>query len=133
LRFLNKEHIKLIDDKSLSRVFGFADVNIGKLAKLYLDDCSTLNELNSKIMPIFKPKNFENSWGKEMIVLSNIIFNSPAFEKFDEFETYLMEKSNLKGDKLYTPLRLLLTNSKDGPELSKIYPLIKSYILEVAS
>ncbi len=36
----------------------FADVNIGKLAKLYLDDCSTLNELNSKIMPIFKPKNF---------------------------------------------------------------------------
>jgi len=42
-----------------------------------------------------------------MIVLSNIILNSPAFEKFDEFETYLMEKSNLKGDKLYTPLRLL--------------------------
>ncbi len=32
-----------------------------------------------------------------MIVLSNIIFKSPAFEKFDEFETYLMEKSDLNG------------------------------------
>jgi len=133
LKFLNREHIRLLDEKALSRFFGFADVNIGKLAKLYLGECSTLNELNSKIMPIFKPKNFNNSWGGEMRLLSDIIFNAPPFKKFDEFEGYLIKKSGLSGDNLYKPLRLLLTNSEESPELSKIYPLIKSYILEVAS
>ncbi len=42
LRYLNREHIKLIDDKKLSNFFGFADVNIGKLAKLYLKDVAHL-------------------------------------------------------------------------------------------
>ncbi len=49
LRYLNREHIKLMDNIELSRVFGFADVNIGKVIKLYLNYCSTLNELNSKL------------------------------------------------------------------------------------
>ena len=133
LKYLNREHIKLMDNRELSRVFGFADENIGKLAKLYLTECSTLNELNSKIMPIFKPKNFDNEWGDKMRVLSDVIFNAPAFEKFDEFKKYLMEKSGLDKKRLEESLKLLLTNSKDTPKLSKIYPLIKSYILEVAS
>jgi glutamyl-tRNA synthetase len=84
-------------------------------------------------MPIFKPKNFNNSWAKEMKLLSDIIFNAPAFEKFDEFENYLSNLSGLSGEKLYKPLKLLLTNSEESPELSLIYPLIKSYILEVTS
>jgi len=134
LKYLNREHIKLMDDRELSRVFGFADVNnIGKLAKLYLEDSSTLNELNSKIMPIFKPKDFDNELGDDMRILSDIIFNAPAFERFEEFKKYLMEKSGLDEKRIEESLKLLLTNSKDSPNLSRIYPLIKSYILEVAS
>jgi len=134
LKFFNREHIKLIDDMSLSRLFGFADVNIGKLAKVYLKEYSTLNELNSKIMQIFKPKDFNSRWEEEMRVLQQIIHQAPPFEKFDEFIEYIKKKSGLKDNRLFKPLSLLLTNKeREVVELSQIYPLIKSYILEVAS
>ncbi len=68
-----------------------------------------------------------------MRILSDIIFNAPAFERFEEFKKYLMEKSGLDEKRIEESLKLLLTNSKDSPNLSRIYPLIKSYILEVAS
>jgi len=44
-----------------------------------------------------------------------------------------MKESGLKGKNFFNPLRLLLTGAEHGPELSDIYPLIKSYLLEVAS
>ncbi|CAA6827553.1 MAG: Glutamyl-tRNA(Gln) synthetase (EC, partial [uncultured Sulfurovum sp.] len=33
LRYINREHLRLMDDKKLSTLFGFADADIGKLAK----------------------------------------------------------------------------------------------------
>ncbi len=133
LRYLNTEHLKLIDDKILSTLFGFADANIGKLAKVYLKECSTINELEEKIRPIFKPKDFSNEWGKEMKILSDVIFDAPILETFDAFKTHLITHSGLKEDELMKPLQQLLTGTADGAKLSEIYPYIKSYILEVAS
>ena len=68
-----------------------------------------------------------------MLILQKIITDAPMIESYDAFIAYLIKESGFKDNKLFTPLRLLLTGAKYGPELSDIYPLIKSYLLEVAS
>ena len=133
LKQLNREHLKLIDDKLLSTLFGFADANIGRLAKVYLNECSTINELEKKIRTIFQPKDFSSEFGKQMKMLSELIFEAPIINSFDEFEHYLITKSGLSKDELKKPLQQLLTGTAHGAQLSEIYPYIKSYILEVAS
>ncbi len=133
LRFINREHLKMMDDKKLSTLFGFADADIGKLAKLYLKECSTINELEAKIRPIFSPKDFSTEWGEEMSVIAKVIADAPHFETFDDFKKHIINESGLKGENFFKPLRYLLTTEGNGPELSEIYPFIKSYILEVAS
>ncbi|MCO4845914.1 MAG: glutamate--tRNA ligase, partial [Sulfurovum sp.] len=56
LRFINRKHLERMDDRQLSTLFGFADADIGKLAKLYLEEASTIKELIAKIKPIFAAK-----------------------------------------------------------------------------
>jgi glutamyl-tRNA synthetase len=133
LRLINREHLKRMDDKLLSKLFGFADEDIGKLAKLYLEEASTINELESKINPIFAPKNFEGEWSAQMHTMEDIIQNAPMIDDFNAFKAHIMKESGLEGKHFFTPLRLILTGAEHGPELSKIYPLIKPYLLEVAS
>jgi len=133
LRFINKKHLEMMDDKKLSSFFGFADENIGKLAKLYLEEASTIEELKEKIEPIFSPKDFTLTCEKEMHILKDIIYNAEMIDDFYTFKSYLIKKSALKEQSMVNALRLLLTGAHDGPELSEIYPLIKSYLLEVAS
>jgi len=133
LRFINREHLKLMDDKQLSTLFGFADENIGKLAKLYLEEASTTKELEAKIKSIFAPKDFEGEWGAQMQSMEEIIQSAPMIDDFDEFKSLIMKESGFKGKNFFKPLRVLLTGAEHGPELSEIYPLIKAYLLEVAS
>jgi len=133
LRFINRKHLSRMEDKKLSTLFGFADENIGKLAKVYLEEASTINELESKIRPIFTPKDFNNEWSKEMKIIVAIITNAPMFDDFESLKSHIMQESGLKGKNLFKPLRILLTGANHGPELSDIYPYIKSYLLEVAS
>jgi len=133
LRAINREHLGMIEDKALSSLFGFADDDIGKLAKLYLNEASTINELALRIRPIFAPKDFGGELGEQMKQLSDVIFNAPMINDFEDFKTYVIKESGLEEEKLSRPLRHLLTGVEDGPELSDIYPHIKSYILEVAS
>ncbi|HHO64945.1 MAG TPA: glutamate--tRNA ligase [Epsilonproteobacteria bacterium] len=133
LRFINREHLKMMDDKKLSTLFGFADADIGKLAKLYLEEVSTIKELESKIRPIFSPKDFEGEWGEQMRIMEKLIWELPMIETFDEFKSTIMKKSGLEEENFSKPLQLLLTGAEHGPELSNVYPLIKPYLLEVAS
>jgi len=133
LRFINRKHLGMMDDKRLSSLFGFADADIGKLAKIYLEEASTTNELEAKIKPIFIPKDFECEWGEQMRIMEKLIADAPMIDTFDEFKSYIMKESGLKGKNFFKPLRLLLSGAEHGPELSDIYPLIKSYLLEVAS
>jgi glutamyl-tRNA synthetase len=122
-----------MDDKQLSTLFGFADADIGKLAKLYLEEASTIVELESKIKPIFTAKNFDCKWAKEMRIMEQIIQDAPMIKSFEDFKSYIEKESGFRDENLSKPLRLLLTGAETGPKLSDIYPLIKSYLLEVAS
>jgi len=133
LRFLNRKHLEKMDNKRLSMVFGFADEEIGKLAKLYLEEADTLNELEVKIKAIFSPKDFSGKYGEEMRIMEKIIAQAPMIETFDEFTSYIMKESGLEDENFFVPLRILMTGTQNGPELNKIYPYIKSYLLEVAS
>ncbi len=132
LRHLNREHLARIDDKELSKIFGFADSEIGKLAKLYLEEASIINELDSKIKAIFSPKDCSGEWGEEMKIIADVIPNAPITKDFNEFKSYIMKETGLKGKKLFKPLRILMSGAEHGPELSDLYPLISSYITEVA-
>ena len=133
LRHINREHLKNMDDKALSTLFGFADKDIGKLAKLYLGEVSTIKELKAKIEAIFTPKDFQGKWTEHMRTLERLIQDAPMFQDFSAFESYLLKESKLSDEAFYVPLRVLLTGTQNGPELSDIYPHIKSYILEIAS
>ncbi|NPA28226.1 MAG: glutamate--tRNA ligase [Epsilonproteobacteria bacterium] len=132
LRYLNRQHLKLMDSKELSKIFGFADKDIGELLKIYLEEASTIKELEEKLKAIFSKKECNNNWGESMKKLASIIKEAPMIDDFNEFKRYLMKKSNLKGKEFFKPLRLLLTGSEHGPELKEIYPKIKPYLLEVA-
>lgn len=133
LRSINRKHLEMMDDKRLSGLFGFADEDIGKLAKLYLEEASTINELEAKIKAIFSPKDFSGEWGEEMRLLAENIETMPMIDEFDDFNVHLVHMTGLKGEKFHTPMRLLLTGSQEGPELDDIYPLIKPYLLEIIS
>ena len=133
LRFINRKHLENMDDKQLSTLFGFADADIGKLAKIYLEEASTTTELVTKIRSIFSPKDFSIKWGGQMRTLETLVQNAPIFKEFEDFKDYLMSESGLKDTNLLKPLRLLLTGAEQGPELSNVYPFIKSYLLEIAS
>lgn len=65
--------------------------------------------------------------------MSDIIADLPMINTFEEFESTMMKKSGLKGENFVKPLRLLLTGTEQGPELSDLYTYIKPYLLEVAS
>jgi len=131
LRFLNREHMKRMDSKELSRAFGFADASIGELAKCYLEEGSTIKEIKPKIEAIFSAKPYENEWKEQMEKLRDAINKRSAFETFDELKSYLIKETGLKGKNFFKPLRLLLTGAEHGPQLSDLYPHLKSYLMEI--
>ena len=131
LRFINTQHLKMLDDKELSRYVGFADDDIGKMSKIYLDEASTLRELRTKIEPIFAPKVIPEVFLEQADTIRNVIKSAPHFEDFEAFQSYLIDESGLKGELLIKPLRLLLTGVEDGPEVSELYPYLKNYLEEI--
>ncbi len=131
LRFLNREHMKRMDSKELSRAFGFADAAIGELVKCYLEEGSTIKEIKPKIEAIFSAKPFDSEWGEQMRRLQKALEEAPPFETFDELKSFLMKETKLKGKQFFKPLRLLLTGAEHGPELSHLYPYLKSYLMEI--
>lgn len=133
LRSINREHLRMMDDKRLSSLFGFADADVGKLAKLYLEEADTINELAARIRPVFAPKPFEGKWEKEMKTLQQVLADAPMFRTFEALKEYVSKETGLKEERFLEPLRLLLTGTEKGPDLNKIYPLIRSYLLEVIS
>lgn len=131
LRSINRKHLGLMEDIALSKIFGFADADIGKLLKIYLGELSTINELDGKIQAIFATKALDKEWSDEMKTISKHIQEAPMIDLFDEFKSYISLKSGFKGENFLIPLHLLMTGANNGPELSDIYPLLKPYITEV--
>lgn len=131
LRHVNKEHLKMLDAKELSRYVGFADTEIGELAKIYLEEISTTKELKSKIQLIFSQKEIPEELKESAAIMVKTIKSAPYFDEYDDFKNYILKESGLKGKNFFRPLRLLLTGSEHGPDIALVYKYIKNYIGEI--
>ncbi|MGJ0336390.1 glutamate--tRNA ligase [Aliarcobacter cryaerophilus] len=131
LRFINRKHIELLDDMRLSKILGFADNDIGKLAKLYLEEASTIKEIKLKLNNIFSQKSTLEGFEQESQTIKEVLKNAPYFENYDDLKDYVVQKTELKGKNLFKPLRYILTGVENGPNLTDIYPFIKNYIGEI--
>ena len=130
LRFINREHLKRLDPHELARLLSI-EPRFGELAKIYLEEASTLKELKEKFDTMFYGKRDFGEFEKEAQVLRELVLNMEKPRDFEEFKKELMEKSSLKGKKFFKPLRILLTGAQHGPELSDIYPYIKEDIKRI--
>ena len=131
LKFINREHLKMMDPKELSRYVGFADDEIGRLAKLFLDEASTLKELREKIGAIFAPKIVPDEYKEGFDILRDLTIKATHFDDYESYKNYLIQHSQLKGKSLFKPLRILIGGAEHGPELNDLYSHIKNYLQEV--
>ena len=131
LRFINRKHLESIDDMRLSKILGFADTDIGKLGKIFLEEASTIKEIKEKITPIFAEKISCKGFEEEFAKLKDCLKKAPFFNNFEELKKYISEQTNLKDENLLKPLEYILTGANDGVNISNIYPLIKNYLGEI--
>ncbi|EEO25597.1 glutamate--tRNA ligase [Helicobacter winghamensis] len=151
LKFLNREHFKKLSEQDLAVLLGYKDSTIGALAKLYLQEASTLNEIREKVDCIFAKKallleqNMEskNQEAQEILEFKDAIntlqlallslLKEQDFKRaeFDAFKTQAMQVSGLKGKHFFKPLRFLLTGHTHGPELSDLFPYLRLYLDDI--
>ena len=130
---INREHIKRASDERLSELFSL-EISRANLIRFYTQESSLIPEISAKISAIFSPKNISEEWHENAEILRNLILNESEIPaEFNEFKSNLMKKSTLKGKAFFMPLRLLLTNSEHGPELSELFPLIRDEIRAVVA
>lgn len=138
LRFLNREHFKRLSDSELAYLLESSNPQVGALARFYLQEASTLNEIRNAITSIFRAKNIAEfpEFTDEIVCLHSHIIPMldslhPALSTFESFKKELMAQSNLKGKHFFKPLRILLTGKLEGPELSDLYPLIWGMLKDI--
>ena len=131
LKHINKEHLKALDTKELSRYVGFADEEIGELARIYLEEAATTKELKSKILPIFEQRNIPKALSKQTTIMATAIKAAPYFEEYEDFKSHIMKETLLEGEEFEKSLRILLTNAEKGPEIAQVYKYLKNYIGEI--
>ncbi|MEA3352361.1 MAG: glutamate--tRNA ligase [Campylobacterota bacterium] len=131
LKSLNQEHLKLLDDMRLSKILGYADTDIGKLAKIYIDECSTIKNIKEKIKTIFSEKTTLDGYDEEFRSLKECLQKAPFIEEFENLKKYITDKTKLSDDKLLIPLSFALTGEANEPKLERIYPLIRNYLGEI--
>jgi glutamyl-tRNA synthetase len=128
LRFINREHLKQKDDlASLLQIHK----SLNNLAKVYLEEASTLKELKTKIDEVLAKRDYSGEWEEEIKILKEEILNNELEDDYNEFKNRVSKNTGLKGKKLFKPLRLILTNQENGPNISDIYPAIKGIIKEI--
>ena len=130
---INREHIKRASDERLAQLFSL-EISRANLIRFYTQESSLIPEISAKISAIFSPKKISEEWRENAEILRNLILNESEIPaEFNEFKSNLMKKSALKGKAFFMPLRLLLTNSEHGPELSELFPLIRDEIRSVVA
>ena len=130
LRFINREHLKHLSDAELAKALGIHP-SLAGLARIYLEEASTLKEIKAKLDAIFSKERDFGEFEKEAFILKDIILGMELPDNFDAFKKELMERSGLKGKRFFKPLRILLTGAQHGPEISVLYPYLKDHIKEV--
>lgn len=131
LKEINKNHIESMDEMRLSKIIGFADEDLGKLSKLYLNECSTVNEIKAKIDAIFASKKAIKKFKDTFPILKEALEKAPYFEEFDALLNHLKQETQLELDGSTASLCYILTGNESGPSLNKIYPFIKNYLGEI--
>lgn len=152
LKFLNREHFKRLSEQDFSMLLGYKDATIGALAKLYLQEASTLNEIRAKIDCIFTRKALlleqlervkSHNTTEEILDFKDaihtlqqallLLLKEQDFSKadFNSFKMQAMQKSGLKGKVFFKSLRFLLTGHTHGPELSDIFPFLRLYLKDI--
>ncbi len=132
LRRINREHLRRMEERKLSRLFGFADEGIGSLLKLFLEDAATINELDAILRRIFSPKNCNGDEGERLRILSQAILEAPYFENYEGFRRDLSIRTGWEDERLEPLLRRLIGVEDSDPAPETLYPHLKSYITEVA-
>ncbi|MGB5867398.1 MAG: glutamate--tRNA ligase family protein [Arcobacteraceae bacterium] len=131
LNHINKEYLKTMDEMRLSKILGFADKDIGTLGKIYIQECNTTKEIKEKLNLIFNQKITLDGFENELKALKECLQNAPFIDDFNDLEKYITKKTQLSGDTLNATLQFALTGSKNSPDISTIYPLIKNYLGEI--
>jgi len=130
LRFINREHLKQKEDlSSLLQIHK----SLNNLAKVYLEEASTLKELKSKIDEVLSKREYSTEWIEEIEIIKKEILENELEEDYNDFKNRVSKNTGLKGKKLFMPLRLVLTNQTHGPNISDIYPAIRGFIKEIIS
>jgi glutamyl-tRNA synthetase len=131
LRFINKKHLETMDDMRLSKILGFADTDIGKLGKVFLEETSTIKEIKERVVKIFAQKDSYEGLQEEFLKVKECLQKAPFFNDFEELKKYISKQTNLEDDNLLKPLKYILTGANDVVNISDIYPLIKNYLGEI--
>ncbi len=131
LKSINSQHLHNLDDKELSRYVGFADEAMGKVAKIYLNEASTLKELRPKIEAIFAAKVIPDTLVDQAAIMKKVIIAAPYIESFDAFNAYIAKESGLEGEVFTKTLSLLVTGSENGPDVAKLYVYLKDFLGEI--
>lgn len=131
LKLINKKHLETIDDMRLSKILGFADNDIGKLGKVFLEEVSTIKEMKEKIALIFSSKATCKGFEEEFTKVKECLQKAPFFDNFEELKIYIEKETNLKDKNSFEPLKYILTGTNTGPNISNIYALIKNYLGEI--
>lgn len=131
LKKINKEHIKLLDELQLAALLGYSSKDVGKLAKLYTKEGSTIKELKQKIDTIFSKREFPKELKSECENVAAVLKNAPKIDDFDEFVVYLREKTALKDRSFFHALSFVLTGSFCTFELKDIYLILKNLMKEI--
>ena len=124
LKFINKAHMKKID--KLTKFLGYHEEYEG-LARIYLDEVSTIKELKQKLDNVFEKKEF-NEFNEEIDLLKKEILQNELEEDYNDFKNRLIKNTGLKGKRLFMPLRMLMVGSAHGPEIKDLYSVMKPYL-----
>ncbi|WP_456479308.1 glutamate--tRNA ligase [Nautilia sp.] len=124
LKFINKEHMKKIE--KLTKYIGYHE-EYEPLARLYLDEVSTLKELKEKLDSVFSKKDFDE-FNEEIEILKKEILTNDLEENYGDFKKRVIENTGLKGKKLFMPLRMLMVGSRQGPEIKDLYDVMRTYL-----
>ncbi|NVJ53365.1 MAG: glutamate--tRNA ligase [Campylobacteraceae bacterium] len=133
LKEINKKHLINIDNMRFSKILGFADDDIGKLGKLFLNETSTIKDIKEKINLVFAPKSTCEGFEEEFVEVKLAVNDAPFIDSFSEFKQFITDKTQLKEERLLKPLTYVLTGQTklQGIELEEVYPLIKNYLGEI--
>jgi len=131
LKEMNKDTLKSMDATELSRYVGFADAEIGELAKCYIQEVTTTKELKSKIAAIFEKKEIPKELKEQVDTIRKVMKEAPFFEEYEALQEYLVKESGLTSEEVENALRILLTNDTQGPDIKDIYKYLKNYLGEL--